>query len=70
MHQKKTRKTAAPYGCYSLGCGTRTPKPSARVFVHGVGVDDAYAHGWGVLTTQAMVGAKAAQRHGSGEKQK
>ncbi len=32
--------------------------------------DDAYALGWGVLTTQAMVGAKAALRHGSGKKQK
>jgi hypothetical protein len=32
--------------------------------------DDAYVLGWGVLTTQAMVGAKAAPRHGSGKKQK
>ncbi len=32
--------------------------------------DDAYVLGWGVLTTQAMVGAKAAPRHGCGEKQK
>ncbi len=30
--------------------------------------DDAYKLGWGVLTTQAMVGAKAAPRHGSSEK--
>ncbi len=33
-------------------------------------VDDAYALGWGVLTTQAMVGEKAAPRHGGGEKRK
>ncbi len=32
--------------------------------------DDAYALSWGVLTTQAMVGAKAAPRHGSSEQQK
>ncbi len=32
--------------------------------------DDAYALGWGVLTTQAMVEAKADPRHGSDEKQK
>ncbi len=25
---------------------------------------DAYVHGWGVLASQAMVGAKAARRHG------
>jgi hypothetical protein len=32
--------------------------------------DDAYALSWGILTTQAMVGAKATPRHGSGKKQK
>jgi hypothetical protein len=32
--------------------------------------DDTYALGWGVLTTQAMVGAKAAPRHGCGKKRK
>jgi hypothetical protein len=32
--------------------------------------DDAYALGWGVLTTQAMVGAKAALHHGCRETQK
>jgi hypothetical protein len=32
--------------------------------------DDAYALGWGVLTTQAMVGAKAAPHHGCGKKRK
>jgi hypothetical protein len=31
---------------------------------------DGYALGWGVLTPQAMVGAKAAQRHGCGNKPK
>jgi hypothetical protein len=26
--------------------------------------DDAYVHGWGIIKTQAMVGAKAACHHG------
>ncbi len=48
---KKNMKNRGTFVCYSLGCGTRTPKLSALVFVHGVG-----------MTPMRLVGASSHHR--------
>ncbi len=57
VHQKKSRKTAVMCACYSSGRGARTPKPSARLFVHGVG-----------MTPMHSVGASSQHRPWKGPK--
>jgi hypothetical protein len=69
VHQKKITKNRCIIWVLQLGLWCKDNQTKRMRLCPWCG-DDAYALGWGVLTTQAMVGAKAALRHGCGEKQK
>jgi hypothetical protein len=69
MHPKKIKKNCCTLCVLQLGLWCEDAQTKHIRLCPWCG-DDAYALGWGVLTIQAMVGAKATLRHGCGEKQK
>jgi hypothetical protein len=66
MHPKKITKNRCTVCVLQLGLWREDTQTKCTCLCPWCG-DDAYALGWGVLTPQAMVGAKAAPHHGCGE---
>jgi hypothetical protein len=69
VHQKKITKNRCTICVLQLELWCEDAQTKCMRLCSWCG-NDAYVLGWGVLKTQAMVVAKAAPRHGCGEKQK
>jgi hypothetical protein len=68
VHQNKIMKNCCTVCVLQLGLWYKNAQTNCTGLCPWYG-DDAYALGWGILTTQAMVGAKTTPHHGCGETQ-